>query len=94
MAKLLSFREALKKTKAQIDELLIPVRVKQAKLAGETELAKLEEKMLQCDVAMQELCVASPINYDKIIEKLDEIAMLERRQKQFKKVMDELFMED
>lgn len=89
--KLLSFKEALKKTKAQIDELMIPIRVKQAKLQGETEMAGLEEKMLNAEIALQELCVASPINYTKILEKLDEIALLERRQRQFKKVIAELF---
>lgn len=92
--KLLSFREALKKTKAQIDELLIPVKVKQAKLAGETELAKLEESRLQADVKMQELCVASPINYNKILEQLDEIALLDRQKKQLEKVIEELFGEE
>jgi hypothetical protein len=89
--RLLSFREALKKTKAQIDDLMIPIRVKQAKLQGQTEMAGLEEKALTCEIALQELCVASPINYSKILEKLDEIALLERRQKQFKKVISELF---
>jgi hypothetical protein len=92
--KLLSFKEALKKTKAQIDELMIPVRVKQNRLTGETEMAKIEEKMLNCECALQELTVAHPINYDKIVEKLDEVALLERRQKQFKKVMTELFPEE
>ena len=91
--KLLSFREALKKTKAQIDELLIPIRVKQARLQGETELSQLDEKMLNCEIAMQELCVASPIDYKKIIAKLDEIALIERQRKQFKKIMSELFEE-
>jgi hypothetical protein len=89
--KLLSFRDALKKTKAQIDELMIPIRVKQAKLQGETEMAGLEEKMLNAEIRIQELCVASPINYTKILEQLDEMALLERRQKQFKKVIAELF---
>lgn len=91
---LLPFREALKKTKAQIDELLIPVRVKQAKLAGQTEIAKIEEKRLQADVKMQELCVASPIDYDKILAQLDEIALLDRRMKQLTKVIEELFGEE
>ena len=92
--KLLSFREALKKTKAQIDEMLIPVRVKQSKLAGETELARIEEKLLNCEVEMQELCVLSPIDYTNIIAKLDEIALLERQQQQLQKVMTELFDEN
>jgi len=91
--KLLSFREALKKTKAQIDELLIPIRVKQARLQGETELSQLDEKMLNCEIAMQVLCVASPIDYKNIIAKLDEIALIERQRKQFKKIMSELFEE-
>ena len=88
---LLPFREALKKTKAQIDELLIPVRGKQAKLKGETEMASIEEKILKAEVEIQELCVASPIDYTKLMEKLDDVALLERRMKQLGKIMDELF---
>lgn len=88
---LLSFKEALKKTKSQIDEMMIPVRVKQNKLKGETELAKLEEEMLKCESDLQELTVAHPIDFSKLIEKMDDMAMLERRQRQLKKILDELF---
>lgn len=89
--KLLSFREALKKTKQQIEEMMIPVQVKQNRLAGETELAKIEEQIIDAECKLQELTVAHPINYNKILEKIDEIALLERRQGQFKKVMEDLF---
>jgi len=85
------FRELLKKTKSQIDEMLIPTRVKQAKLKGETELASIEEKILMAEVEIQELCVVSPIDYTKLMTKLDDVALLERRMKQLTKIMEELF---
>ena len=92
--KLLSFRECLKKGKAAIEEALIPVRVQQAKLQGESEQLKLDEKIINLDIKLQEATIAHPIDYNKIIDIIDEIDLLTRRKKQFDQIIKELFPVD
>ena len=91
--KLINFREALKMTKAAIDEAMIPIRVSQAKKQGEMEQLKLDEKMLQKEIELQQLTVAHPINYDAILDLIDDIEMLERRRDQFGIIIEQLFSE-
>jgi hypothetical protein len=93
MKALIPFREALKMTKAAIEEAMIPIRVSQAKKQGEMELLNLDEKLLKLEIEIRELTVKHPIPYDSLIDKLDEFSLLERRQEQFKQIITELFEE-
>lgn len=90
--KLLSFKECLKKGKAAIDEALIPVRVAQAKMQGEMEQLKIDEKIVGLEIKLQELTIAHPINYDELIETIDEIDLLTRRKAQFDMLIKDLFV--
>ena len=92
--KLIPFRKALQMTKAAIDEALIPIRVSQAKKQGEMEMLKIDEQLLQKEVKLQEATVTHPINYDKIIELIDDIDMLTMRKEQFGKIISELFEDE
>ena len=91
--KLIPFREALAMTKANIDEAMIPIRVSQAKKKGEMEQLNLDERIMGLQIELQELTVKSPIDYDKILDKIDEIDLLERRKLQFDQIISQLFSE-
>lgn len=91
--KLTPYKKILAMTKEAIDKTLVPVRTRQAKQQGELEMMKIEEKVLTLESEIQEITVKHPLNYDALLKKLDEVALLERRQKQFKKVISELFEE-
>lgn len=93
MEKLMSFKEALKATKAKIEEVMIPLKVKQNKAQGEIEKLKLDESIMTLEVEIRELTVTSPIDFGKLLDKVDEIELLQRRRTLFDRVMTELFEE-
>ena len=89
--KLKPYKEMLKWSKEKVDEALAPIRAIKAKKQAELEIAKLEEKIATLEAKINEVCVDKDINYSSLIEKLDDLALLERRKKQFIKIIDELF---
>jgi hypothetical protein len=91
--KLKPFSELVGKTKEVVDAALAPMRARQVKAQAELEMAKLDEKAITLEAEIQELCATKTIDFDKLLNKLDEVALIERRTKQYKRVLSELFPE-
>lgn len=91
--KLKPFKEIISMSKEKLDEALAPMRARQVKAQAELEMAKIDEKLVTLESQVQELCTNKTINFDSIIAKLDEHALIERRKKQFNKIVEELFPE-
>ena len=89
--KLTSYRQILEMGKQAVEKALIPVRIMQARKQGELEMMKIEEQTITLESKITELCTVYPIDYNRIIEKLDEHALLLRRKEQFAKIIAELF---
>jgi hypothetical protein len=92
--KLTPYKKLLTMGKEAVDTCLAPVRAKSAKKKAELEIAKLEERIATLDSELNTLCSEREINFDNIINKLDAIALSERRKKQFDKIVSEMFPED
>jgi len=92
--KLKPYKEILKMAKEMVDEALAPVRAMRAKKQAELEVAKMDEKIATHEAKIQEICVEKDINFDKLISAQDELALMERRKKQFARIIEELFPED
>ena len=92
--KLKPYKEILKMAKEAIDETLAPVRAMRAKKQAELEVAKMDKKIATHEAKIQEICVEKDINFDKLISAQDELALMERRKKQFARIIEELFPED
>lgn len=92
--RLTSYKKILGMTKEAIDKTLVPIRAKQAKQQGELEMMKIEEQILKMESEIQEITVKHPLDYDALLSKLDKVALLERRKKQFGRVINELFEEE
>jgi len=92
--KLKPYKEILKMAKEMIDETLAPVRAMRAKKQAELEVAKMDEKIATHEAKIQEICTEKDINFDKLISAQDELALMERRKKQFARIIEELFPED
>lgn len=92
--KLTPYKQLLTMTKEAIDKTLAPVRSKSQRLKAELEIrGLLYEKCATLEKEINELCSQQDLNYDKIIDKLDELSLAERRKEQFQKIIVELFPE-
>ena len=87
------FKEVLAMTKEKIDEALAPIRARAAKAKADLESAKLEEKMVSLESDIHKMCAEKELNFDRIIDKIDEFELAERRKKQIDKIITELFPE-
>lgn len=92
--KLLSYSETLKAGKAAIGDMLIPLRVNRARKQAELEMCKLDEDIANNEAALQAACCEEEINFNRIIEMQDRLGLLERRRKQFEKIINEMFPVD
>lgn len=54
---------------------------------------KLDAEILTLESEVAESCTGKEINFAALIQKLDKIAILERRKNQYDKVLSELFPE-
>jgi hypothetical protein len=89
--KLKPFADLIKLSKEKLDEAMAPIRARQVQAKAELELAKLDSDLLTKEATLQEKCAERDINLPGIMDLLDQIAILERRKKQYAKVLGELF---
>ena len=94
MMRLKPYKEILKMAKEKVDETLAPMRANRAKKQAELEMAKIDEKMATKAAEIVELCSAKEIDFEHIINRQDEYSLLERRKKQFHKIIEEMFPEE
>ncbi len=87
------YKKLLTMTKEAIDLTLATVRAKSCKKKAELEAAKLEEKAASLETEINTLCAQKDIDFEKLIDKLDDLALAERRKGQYEKILKELFPE-
>jgi len=89
--KLKPFRELIAMSKEKLDEAMAPIRARQVKSQAELEMARLDADLLTHEGQVQEMCTQKEINFPNLLDKLDKIALLERRKKQYSDVLKQLF---
>jgi 3-isopropylmalate dehydratase small subunit len=89
--KLKPFKDLIAMSKEKLDEALAPIRARQVKTQAELKLAEIDEKIVTKETEVQELCTGKSIDFEKLLKTLDDIALLERRKKQYDKVLSDLF---
>lgn len=91
MFKIKPLKEVLAMSKDALQATLAPIRARKIKSQAETEMARLDERLVTLESQITEECSKETIDFDSIIKKLDEYGLTERRQKQFKKILEDLF---
>ena len=91
--KLTPYKKLLTMAKEAVDATLAPVRAHAAKKLAELEMAKLDERIATLESELITACSQKDVNFNKIIDKLDEIGLAERRKKQFENIVAEMFPE-
>lgn len=92
--KLKPFKEIIGMSKDKLNEALAPMRARKVKAQAEMKKSEIDEKIIVIETEIQEMCADKEINFDSLFDKLDKIALLERRKKQYDKVLNDLFPED
>lgn len=92
--KLKPFKELIAMSKEKLDEAMAPIRARQVKSQAELEMAKLDAEILTLESEVQESCTKKEINFPALLEKLDKVALLERRKGQYTRVLTELFPQE
>jgi len=92
--KLLSYKEYLAMSKDKINETLAPVRATKAKKQAELKVAEMDEKIASQEAKIQEYCTCQDLNFEAILDSLDELALMERRKDQLVKIIDSMFPAD
>jgi len=89
--KLKPFKELISMSKEKLSEAMAPIRARQVRSQAELEMAKLDAELVTLESSIQEDCAKETIDFPKLLDKLDKVALLERRKKQYAKVLEELF---
>lgn len=85
------FKELIALSKEKLDEAMAPVRARKVKAVAELELAELDTELVNNETKLQEICTSKDINFKQLMDTLDDIALVERRQKQYSEVLEQLF---
>jgi hypothetical protein len=91
--KLRPFKEIIAMSKDKLNEALAPIRARKVKTQAEMKKSEIDEQIVNLESDIQEMCTGKDISFDGLFEKLDKVALLERRKKQYDKVLGELFPE-
>lgn len=89
-----SYKEYLAMSKDKINEILAPVRAMKAKKQAELKVAEMDEKIASQEAKIQEYCTRQDLNFEAILDSLDELALMERRKGQLVKIIDSMFPAD
>jgi hypothetical protein len=92
--KLKPFSELVGMSKEKLAAALAPIRARKVRSQAELEMAKLDDEMVRLESEIQELCAKEDLSFPTLLDKLDKVALLERRKTQYAKVLGELFPEN
>ena len=89
--KLTPYKELLAMTKEKIDEALAGSRANTALCKAQLEVAKIDEALATSQGKINEECSKKDLDFNVIIDLLDEVALAERRRSQFQQIIDQMF---
>lgn len=90
---LMKYKDVLALGKEKINEAKAPFRAREMSKKAELEVCKLESTIADREQKIHELCSKYPIDFDQLINALDELELTKRRKKQFEQIIVEMFSE-
>jgi len=90
---LLKYKDVLILCKDKIKEAMAPLRAREMRKKGELEICKIDSEIAEKEQKIQEFASEYPINFDKLIDALDDLELIKRRKEQFEKIIEEMFGE-
>ncbi len=90
---LIKYHEVLTYAKDKVKECMAPLRAREMKKKAELEVAKIEGFIAEKEQIIQEEASKYPINFDKLLEAIDDLELTKRRKDQFNNIIAEMFGE-
>lgn len=91
---LLKYKDVLILCKEKVKEAMAPLRAREMRKKGELEVCKIDSSIAEKEQKVQEYASEYPINFDKLIDALDDLELIKRRKEQFEKIIYEMFGEE
>lgn len=92
------FKEIIAYTKEKMTEVMAAPRARRLKAQAEAEMSDLDIEILTLEGKIEESLVTEDsyknFSFKNLLEQLDKLALLERRKKQYAKVLLQLFPKD
>lgn len=92
--KLTPYKELLKMGEKTIKDALAGPRANKAKKKAELEMATLQERLASAQADLQEVCSAEDIDFARVTEQLDDIAITQRKIGQYETIIEQMFPEE
>ena len=89
--KLKPFAEIIAMSKEKLAAALAPIRARKVRSQAELEIAKLDDELIRLEAEVQEQSAKEDLNFPSLLDKLDKVALLERRKEQYVAVLAQLF---
>ncbi len=90
---LMKYKDVLALAKEKINEAKAPFRAREMSKRAELEVCKLESTIADREQRINELSSEYPLDFDSLIDALDELELTKRRKEQFEQVISEMFGE-
>lgn len=91
---LMKYKDVLVLAKEKIKEVMAPLRSREMWKKAELEMIKLEGHIAEKEQKIQEYASQYPIDFDSLIDALDDLELTKRRMVQFNRIIAELFKSD
>lgn len=83
--------EILAMSKQALDEAMAPLRARKVKAKADLKLADSESRLITLENDITSACAKEDIDFDKVIDLMDEHQLLQRRNEQLKNLVNDLF---
>lgn len=85
------YSELLTMGKEALEASLAPKRAKSQHKKAELELAKLDESCATLEQRITEACSSKELNFDQVLNLMDELDLSDRKRKQLATLLEQLF---
>lgn len=91
MSALMKYKDVLVLAKEKVKEAMAPLRAREMKKKAELEVCKMDSAIAEKEQKIQECASEYPINFDKLMDSIDELELTQRRKEQLERIIKEMF---
>lgn len=91
---LMKYKDIISLEKEKVKEALAPLRAREMKKKAELEICKIDSDIVDREQKIQELSAEYPIDFNKLIDAIDDLELIKMRKESLQKIIDYMFSED